>query len=273
MSRQRGVLGAVLAIVLANTGCVACCHKSHQRAWEHGADCDLPTACRGQVYVFLIHGLTPTTDCGLEALRLKLAENGFPKVGVAELGSNCCVASEVKKIRQCEPDARFVLVGYDLGGPAAVRLARDLTMQGARVEGAVLLDPTRCVERCGGRTLLITSGTTPSTAPHTDRIVVPDATHFKLPAHPATVAAVTEFLKEVAARGYEEGGEPVPAWSYKHAPEMRHTASGAGRADWNFLADHAGTPAAIDTRVVSEVAYPTVPTAPSTSAGPVVLTK
>src|SRR4051794_13154954 len=113
-------IAAVLAIVLANTGCVSCCSKSYKQALNHGPDCDTPSPCRNQVYVFMIHGVTPSTECGLSALRVKLAENGFAKVGVGELASALEIIWEIKKIRACEPDARFVFIGYDVGGAAAV---------------------------------------------------------------------------------------------------------------------------------------------------------
>src|SRR5688572_11999825 len=100
MTGQRWVIGAVVAILLANTGCVSCCHKSYQKAWERGSECDLPTACRGQVHVFMVHGLTPSTDTGLNALREKLAENGFAKIGVGEVVNVWWMASEIKNIQR-----------------------------------------------------------------------------------------------------------------------------------------------------------------------------
>src|SRR5262245_39992501 len=236
MFRQRWLIGAIVATVLANTGCVTCCHKTCQPAWNSAPDCDLPTPCRGNVYVFLIHGVTPNTHCGLNTLRTKLAENGFSKVGVAELGSGLCIECEIKRIRACEPDARFVLVGYDLGAASAVCLARDLTSKCVPVEAVVLLDPIACRTAPCARTLLITSGTTTSTVTHTDRIIVPDANHFNLPAHPKTVAVLTELLHEIAASYCEPEGDPVPEWSYKHAPEMRPFATLKGD-EWDFLAD------------------------------------
>ncbi len=271
MTRQVGLIGAVLATVLANTGCDSHCHQSHQKTWERGADHELPAPCRGQVYVFMFHGLTPSCDSGLDALRLKLAESGFAKVGVAELAGSLCVAGEIDKIRKCEPDAKFVLIGYDLGGAAAVCVARDLTKKGIPVEAVVLLDPVKCGEPCGLRTLLVTSGTTASTVPFTDRLIVSDATHAKLPAHPLTSGAIVEWLKEIAANGFVDRGDTVQEWGYQHAPEMRPVAVGKGGANWNFLADKPGTPSAIDTRVVVQPAEPTAPSTPavSTSAGPV----
>jgi hypothetical protein len=268
MSGQRWVIAAVLAIALANTGCVTCCHKTHEAAYKTGPECELPTPCRGQVYVFLIHGLTPTTGCGLEMLRTKLAENGFAKVGVGELGSGLCIEHEIKNIRACEPDARFVLVGYDLGGASAVALARHLSTKCVPIEAVVLLDPLNCGAPCGLRTLLITSGKTTSSVPYTDRVIVPDVGHHKLPAHPTTVAAITELLKEIATQNYQPVDASVPAWSYRHAPEMRPTMVAKG-GPWDFLADRGDSPDPIGTRVTTTPIAAPVPVA--NSAGPVVI--
>lgn len=268
MTRQVGLIGAVLATVLANTGCVSHCHRSHQKSWERGPDHELPAPCRGQVYVFMVHGLTPGGDCGLETLRLKLAESGFAKVGVAELGGSFCVAGEIARIRKCEPDAKFVLLGYDMGGAAAACVARDLNKQGVPVEALVLLNPVKCGEPCGVRTLLITSGTTATTVPHTDRLVV-STTHMHLPAHPRTVGVILGLLSEIATRDFVETGDVLTEWSYQHAPEMRPVAAGEGGPHADLLADKPGTPSAIDTRVVVQPVEPAAPPAVSTSAGPV----
>jgi hypothetical protein len=132
MRGKRWVVVAILAIASANTGCVTCCHKGYEKTLEHGPECELPGPCRNQVYVFLINGLTPPTHNGLNALRMKLSENGFAKVGIADLAGGLCVEHEIKKIRACEPDAKFVLVGYDVGASVAVCIARDLTSKDDR---------------------------------------------------------------------------------------------------------------------------------------------
>src|SRR5688500_2615828 len=141
MRGQRWLVVAILAIAFANTGCITCCHKGYEQTLEHGPECELPGPCRNQVYVFLINGLTPPTHNGLNALRMKLGENGFAKVGIADLAGGLCVEHEIKSIRACEPDAKFVLVGYDVGAALAVCIARDLSSKGAPVEALVLLDP------------------------------------------------------------------------------------------------------------------------------------
>lgn len=267
MIGQRWVIVAVLAITIANTGCVTCCHKSYEQSLKRGAECDLPTPCRSQVYVFLIHGLTPTTGCGLETLRTKLSENGYAQVGVAELGAGFCVEHEIKKIRACEPDARFVLVGYDLGGASAVSIARHLTSKSVPVEAVVLLDPLNCGQPSGVRTLLITSGHTALPTPHTDRVVVADANHYRLPAHPTTVAAITALLNDIATQNYEPFSDGVPAWSYRHAPEMRPVVGAKGN-EWDFLVDRGNAPNPIGTRETTQSFGPPVPTSSPT---PIVL--
>jgi pimeloyl-ACP methyl ester carboxylesterase len=263
---------AVLAIVFANTGCVSCCNKSYAKAWTNGPECELPQDCRGNVYVFMVHGGVPCTDGGLGTLRDKLAESGFAKVGIGDITSIPCIVSEIKCIAKCEPDARFVLVGYDLGGAAAVCLARDLGGKGIPIDAVVLLDPRACGDTCTAQTLLILSGKTTSTVPHTDRVVVPDATHHKLPSHPETIAAITGLLSDIATRNYQPVTTEIGEWQYPHAPAMRPIPLAKG-GSWDFLADTGAPPSPIGTRVETKPAATAEPTRPSTSAGAVIVPK
>jgi hypothetical protein len=185
MPGRNWLIGAIAAVALSQAGCVTCCHKGYEKSLASGPECELPTACRNQVYVFLINGVTPPTHNGLNALRMKLGENGFAKVGIADLAGALSVEHEIKKIRACEPDAKFVLVGYDVGAPAAICDARHLASKDIPVEAVVLLDPVGTKEVCCVPTLLIASGKKPCTVPHSKQIVVPDASHFTLPVAPA----------------------------------------------------------------------------------------
>jgi hypothetical protein len=268
MRGQRWVIGAVLAIAVANTGCVTCCHKGYEKSLEHATECDLPGSCRNQTYAFLINGVTPPTHDGLNALRMKLAENGFAKVGIADLAGGLCVEHEVKKIVACEPDAKFVLIGYDVGASVAVCAARDLSANGVAVEAVVLLDPVACKDACGVPTLLITSGKHANTATHSQHVPVPEVGHFGLPAHPTTVAVITDLLRGIAATCPGPNTDPVPQWSYKHAPAMRPEAKARANEEWNFLADRGPT-----RQMGTVVAAQPVPAAPPNSAGAVLLRK
>ena len=270
MSARYWAIGAVLASVLANTGCVTNCHQGYEMTLKHGPYYDTSTPCRNRVHVFTLHGLTPSTDSGLNTLRLKLGENGFAKVGMAELCSAHWVKNEIERIRLHDPDARFVLVGYDLGGAVAVSLTRDLTAKGVPVDALILLNPLCCsAEPCGVNTLLIKSAKATSCVPHSAKVVVPDASHFGLPAHPATVTAVTELLREIALQHSPPPAEEIPEWSYQYAPESRRVPAKQLRSDWDFLADKPGTTRAIASRVVTQPTPVAEP--PSTYAGPVLL--
>lgn len=268
MRGQRWVIVAVLAIAISQTGCITCCHKGYEKALKNGPECELPTACRNQVYVFLLNGVTPPTHSDLNALRLKLAENGFAKVGYADLAGGLCVEYEMKSIRACEPDAKFVLVGYDVGAASAVCIARDLSSKGKPVEALVLLDPVGCKDAAGVPTLLITTGKGACATPHRERVIVPDAKHFDLPAHPTTVAAIVDLLRGVAAGGHETIGEPV---SEIYAPAARGL-----KEEWNFLADGGPTRSLAATVVAQPTtSAPAVaaPAAPSPYAGAVTIKK
>lgn len=266
MTRRLWISCGLLATVLAATGCTVPCYKGYQKALERGAQCELPTPCRNRVHLFMMHGITPSTHTGLNALRMQLGENGFAKVGMGELCHAWWVRSEIGCILQNDPEARFVLLGYDYGAAVALTLARDLRAKNVAVDAVVLLDPKGCgSEPCGVDTLLIVNGNCPTCVPHSARVVVPDATHFSLPTHPTTVAAVTDLLRYVAERNCEPEIEEVPVWSYPHAPEPHSVAPVRGTpAEWDFLADRAGPTRTIGTQVAARpVAKP-----PATAAAP-----
>lgn len=261
--------GGLLALLFSAAGCAVPCAKGYKCSLEHGPECDLPTPCRNRVHAFMVHGLTPSTDCGLNALRMKLGENGFPMVGIGELCHFWWVKDEIECIRHNDPDARFVLLGYDYGAPVAVALARGLKEKNVPVDAVVLLDPKGCgPDPSGVYTLLIANGGSTACAPHSARVVVPGATHFGLPAHSTTVAVITDLLRNIASQHYEPEVEEVPVWSYPHAPEARRVSPAKPLgADWDFLADRPGPTRAIGTQVVTQpVAKP--PTVATVPAGP-----
>lgn len=259
MSKRGWAACVLLATVFADTGCVSCGHKCAQKAWQNGAECDIPTPCRARVHVFMMHGLTPSTDGGLNALRLKLAESGFAKVGLGEMYGAAWVKSEIECIRFNDPDARFVLLGYDCGAVTATSLARDLSATGVPVDAVVLLDPVGGrAEPCGARTLVITSARAVVSSPDSERLIVPDASHFGLPAHPVTVSTVTALLKEIAWQNCTPPVELEPEWTYPHAPEHQPAVRRPLPAEWNFLADHPGPTLPIGAQTVAKPAPATV---------------
>ena len=241
MSAKRWLTAAALAISANLSGCVSCDHAAHKSALDAGPQCDLPTCERQKVYVYMLNGLTPTGTCGLEGLRDQLAAHGFPKIGCGQVYHAGWVADEMKRVLAEDPDARFVLLGYDLGGAAAVKLAADSLKAGLPVDAVVLLDPMGKggMTQTGVRTLLVTSGAGRSPVPHTESVSIPDVGHYRLPTHPQTVAVVCHLLNEIAAQQMHPEIETFPMWSYEHAPPPRVTPI-PGAVEWNLLSDRPG---------------------------------
>ncbi len=247
MNRRFWVVAAIGLIVGGASGCVSCGHQQFAKVWQSEAEHELPVSCRKQVYVFLIHGLTPSGVSGLEILRDKLAHHGFAKVGVGEALAGVYITQEIREIHAHEPNAQFVLVGYDWGGWVASSLAHELHQDGIPIAAVVLLNPVHSPTRCGVRTLLITSGKSPAGGGSTDRVVIPDTNHFRLPSHPSTVSVITSLLHEIAADGVQPTLDPVPQWHYPHAPAMRPFVAPQGY-DWDFLTETGTAPLPIGMR-------------------------
>jgi hypothetical protein len=238
----RMTLAALLGIgsLLAAGGCTSCGHDSCPKAVDAGPFCPVPNCDRKHVYTFLINGLTPS-PC-LDELRLKIAERGFEKVGYGELCHTWWLWNEMKRIHNCDPEARFVLVGYGFGSKAAVGLARDASAAGWPVDAVVLLDPAGVKEWDGvaERTLVIRSGQ-PVATDETGRCVRVPGGHFTLPKQPETVDALAVVLAETASRVEHVPFDDVPMFWHPDAPAPRDFTLPEGTPnEWRFLHDRLG---------------------------------
>jgi hypothetical protein len=242
MTRAFPLAAVALAVAASGGGCVTCHHEAAEAALAAGPQCTTPTCERNKVHVFLINGLTPTGSCGLSGLRDKLGRCGFAKVGYGQIVHGWWAAEEMKSIHADDPDARFVLVGYDVGCGEAVRVTNQVRRAGVPVEAVVLLAPVgRPAAVPGVRTLLVTSGAGRSPVPHTESVIVADANHFNLPTHPQTVAAVSGLLNDLAVAQMKPYAVPLPACSYEHAPAPRPSSLPAGNS-WDFLHERPADP-------------------------------
>jgi hypothetical protein len=246
MTGKRWLVAAGVALLLAGSGsgCATCCHQACKPVLAAGPTCELPIGNRQRAYAVLVNGVTPGCGAGLDGLRDKLAEQGFSKVYYGQLCHALWMAQEMRRVQKEDPDARFVVVGYDLGGPVAARIARDAIDDGLAVDTLVLLDPVGKQDTIGGqvRTILVCSGAGSALVPHTETFAVSDAGHFTLPTNPATVGLMCELMTESAGR------VPIPLptatveWSYEFAPPARGTPMPGPDDDpaWQFLLDPPG---------------------------------
>jgi len=101
----------------------------------------LPIACRQSVYVFLINGSDVLGFANLYGVRKFLSEMGFVKTCYGECFHGWWLEKEMKAIHQENPDARFVIVGYEHGADTALSLAQAGAAMGAHVDMLMYLEP------------------------------------------------------------------------------------------------------------------------------------
>jgi hypothetical protein len=241
MTRAKWLAAVGVGLLLAGSGCVSCGHEVCKKVLDVGPHCDVPLCDRRHVYVVLVNGLTPT---GLDCLRAKLAEQGFDKVYSGQLVHGPWLYHEMKRVHRCDPSARFVVVGYDVGCALATGLARGATGCGVPVDAVVLLNPVGAQDMaaCQIRTVVVRSGCNDCPVPHTEQVTVPDANHFTLPSRPQTADLVYAVAHDSAVKVVHP---PVPVeaeWRYEGAPPPRCMPDpGPGfPEDWFFLHDQLG---------------------------------
>lgn len=246
MTGKRWLLAAGAAVLLAGTGtgCATRCHQACKPVLDAGPTCELPLGCRQKVYAVLVNGVTPTCGTGVEGLRDKLAEQGFAKVYSGQLCHALWLAGEMRRVHKDDPEARFVVVGYDLGGPVAARIARDAADDGLAVDALVLLDPTGGRDGAGPRvrTIVVCSGAGGAPAPQAETLAVPEAGHFTLPTSPAVVGLMGDLMGESAGRVPTPVPVPSVEWGYEFAPPARGTPMPGpdDQPEWQFLVDVPG---------------------------------
>lgn len=266
MTGRRGLIAGVAAILLAGPGCVCCGNKGYGLAREAAPGCDVPDCQRNQVYVFAVSGVNPAGMIALDGFRKQLNRQGFAKVATGQVIHAWWMAHEMRRIRADDPNAVFVLVGSEAGGPTAVRLAEQAVGRGIPVGGVVLIDAEgkTPAPRNGVRTLTVGGGYGTASASGVESLAVPDAGRFTLPSDSRAVAAVTHLLNEVAAATALPPTEEVVGWEYEHAPEPRPILDPSRSPEWVFLFDQPGGV----TRPIGESAPVVVakPSQPATTA-------
>ena len=168
MTRQRWVFAGIAAILLAGSGCVSCGHRGYQLARVAGTSCELPACQRNQVHVFAMSGLNPISVMALDGLAEELHRQGFAKVATGQTIHAGWMAREMRRIRNDESDAVFVVVGFE-SRAAAVRLAEKAAAEGLPVSGVVVIDSkerrprrsrasARCDRQCARNALFAIGG-------------------------------------------------------------------------------------------------------------------
>jgi hypothetical protein len=238
-------IAAGLGMLCLSGGCVSCGYELCKPVLDAAPNAEAPLCDRSHVYIFLLNGLTPSSTSGIDGLRLKLAERGYEKTYRCELCHAPWIEWEMKRVLKCDSSARFVIVGYDLGGTAAAAVGRHAARQGKPIDAVILLDPPSVPEAGSGckRVVLIRSGGGGMNPTDIECVCVPDCGHWTLPTNERTVEAISTVLRDVAAKVDHPPVVVETLFEFGDAPPPREIAApppGAS-ADWLFLNDPFGT--------------------------------
>jgi hypothetical protein len=208
---------------------------------------EVPQCCRDHVYIFLVNGLDPLNATNLTGVRDYLHSLCYQKVYYGQFFHRSHYEAEIRRIHQCDPDARFVLLGFSLGANMVRTMAHDAQKDGVTIDLLVY---------CGGNTLKNVPTDQPENAERilnilahgyiwhgdnmerAENIQVSKSWHFGSPAHPYTIQTLTHELALVAARVpfREPPGEMmVPAEETAPAPRAVPGQPTALRDEWDFL--------------------------------------
>jgi hypothetical protein len=206
---------------------------------------ELPRCVRDRVVIFLLAGLDPLDCADLSGLRQFLVSRGFSQVYFGQPYHSACFTGEIQRLHSGDPERRFVLIGHGAGAGVVRGMAHVLKRDGIVIDLLVYLDGglsnvprnrpdnvcrlinIRAAGLCRGALLI-----------DADNVDVPDACHFTLPGHSATVQTLTDALLHLAGSiPYEAPAEPEMPHALSEAPTPRPTLAQAPlpRDEWDFL--------------------------------------
>jgi hypothetical protein len=185
--------------------------------------------------------LNPISMIALEGMRERLNRTGFSKVATGQSIHSLWMSWEMRRIRAAEPEAVFVVVGFESAGPVAVRLAERSAAEGLPIGAVVLLDSegTTSAPGFGIRTLAVGNVQGLPASGAVDSVVLPDVSTFGLATDDRAIKAIGNVLADLAS------SVPVPyviersEWSYPHAPPMRPAGDPSRHPEWSMLFDDA----------------------------------
>lgn len=99
-----------------------------------GVDC-----CKDSVYIFGVNGLNPLCTGNFNGLLDYLRGQGFKNTYFGQLYTPNCYARKIREVRQHDPHARVVLIGFSLGCNYVQGLVNHLNHDDTRIDLVVYL--------------------------------------------------------------------------------------------------------------------------------------
>jgi hypothetical protein len=107
---------------------------------EVAAQClGLPACARDHVYIFLVNGCDPCSVCNLRGLYDYVLALGFHQVYFGQMWNTRRYVRTIRRIRQEDPHARIVLLGYSISANLVRKMAQDLNEDCTRIDLLVYL--------------------------------------------------------------------------------------------------------------------------------------
>lgn len=204
MLRQTAGLALTIAL-LASLGCTTCRHRAAFDALSTDTDELCTYGQRNHVVAVLVGPETVFDLGGVGTFSKSLNEAGFARIYRGGILHANWLSREVQRTYEDDPEARFVVIGYDLGCRTARNLAVDLANSGVPVDAVVLLDPlavdsNRALPAKAEVTVVRSHGWTGNPVPDAFESIVPGVGHYDLLASPETLGTVVTALSTVAQR-------------------------------------------------------------------------
>ena len=171
-----------------------------------------PPEARDRTYFLVVNGFDPLfvgkLDCFCDGIRCA----GYKNVELYKLRHGWSTEQQICRIRQCDPSAKIVLVGYSMGANTVCKVCNSLDCRGVWVDLLVYIgadymkDTDFARPRNAGRILNITGhgfiGTGGDLLYNGAEISGAsnyrlDARHFGLPKQPETLGAVLQTVAEL----------------------------------------------------------------------------
>jgi hypothetical protein len=194
------------------------CDTGHLHAQVLQQPC-APLPCGADhVYVYMVNGLTilPHVFGSMNGVGPHVEEDGFRKPRVASHYWRKAFLKEIRRVRCEDPQARFVLVGYSIGGSVVYGMAQDLQADGIFIDLMIYIDAHSFIHDLGchpqnvGKVVSINSSSLflPGKChPGEECYHVDTPRHLAIPHKDETLAIMTEALRQVRAAAC---APPVP---------------------------------------------------------------
>ena len=260
-------LGATLAA--AGGGCSLPLYSVHPLPADLARTCsEIALSGRDHVYVFFMQGIDPLDFANVEGVKDYFQTLGFHQTWFGYAYHAYHFKKKILRLHDKDPQARFVLVGFDCGCNVVRDLSGSLAKKGLHVDLLVYVDgkflsndpanqPTnvdKLINIVAGKQIA-----NECAMPGVDNVSLPELWHFGTPTHPATLAILARELATLAGQVPAVDELPaIPRSVREPTPRPVVVQSEEKSDEWDFL-----RPTSLDSRA----SLPPLPTPRSQGEG------